>query len=99
MHRFCRPTEHPRFLPVTSLHYCSRPDKTIAYYMQNLDITRADPAEWSYPRSRRDTGALMEDLMRTLSLRPFGSLRPLVLALSLAVATIVSSSGMAMAQQ
>ena len=37
--------------------------------------------------------------MRILSLRPVGSLRPLVVALSLAVATIVAPSGMAMAQQ
>ena len=37
--------------------------------------------------------------MRTLSLRPLGSLRSLVVALSLAVATLVSPSGMAMAQQ
>ena len=37
--------------------------------------------------------------MRTLSLRPLGSLRSLVAALSLAVATIVASSGMASAQQ
>jgi uncharacterized surface protein with fasciclin (FAS1) repeats len=41
----------------------------------------------------------MEDLMRALSFRPLGSLRPLFVALSLAVATIVSPSGMAMAQQ
>jgi uncharacterized surface protein with fasciclin (FAS1) repeats len=41
----------------------------------------------------------MEELMRTLSLRPLGSLRPLFVALSLAVATIVSPSGLAMAQQ
>jgi uncharacterized surface protein with fasciclin (FAS1) repeats len=41
----------------------------------------------------------MEDLMPTLSLRPLGSLRVLFVALSLAVATIVSPSGMAMAQQ
>ena len=37
--------------------------------------------------------------MRTLSLRSLGSLRPLFVALSLAVATIVSPPGMAMAQQ
>ena len=37
--------------------------------------------------------------MRTLSLRPLRSLRPFVVALSLAVATIASPSGMAMAQQ
>ena len=37
--------------------------------------------------------------MRTLFLRPLGSLRPLVVALSLAVATLVAPSGMAMAQQ
>ena len=37
--------------------------------------------------------------MRTLSLRPLGSLRLLVVALALAVATLVSPSGMALAQQ
>ena len=37
--------------------------------------------------------------MRTLFLRPLGSLLPLVVALSLAVATLVSPPGMAMAQQ
>jgi uncharacterized surface protein with fasciclin (FAS1) repeats len=41
----------------------------------------------------------MEELMRTLSLRPLGSLRPLFVALSLVVATLVAPSGMAMAQQ
>ena len=37
--------------------------------------------------------------MRTLFLRPLGSLRLLVVALALAVATLVSPSGMALAQQ
>src|SRR5919106_1620798 len=52
-----------------------------------------------HSRSRRAALVTTEDTMRALSRRPLGPLRQLVLALSLAVATIAAPAGAAVAQE